>query len=485
MPDALYAAAPRDPAAWVARLSLAMTIDGADAAAASHLDILDPVSETLVAQAPIVDAAGAEQAVRAAHAAFPAWARTPWQDRRERLEAFAKALEEQQQTLSILLTCETGKPLRRALSEVLAGIDYVRTIAAQTLPDRDYIKAGGGVARLEHRPLGVVAAIAPWNGPVVLALAKIANALLAGDTLVLKPSPFTPLTALYMGQLARGHFPAGVFNVVAGDADVGVVLTSHPMVAKVSFTGSTATGRAIAAAAAPTLKRLTLELGGNDAAIVLPDADLDRATPFIFAIAFAGAGQFCAGIKRLYVHDAIHDEVRDRMVALAEATKVGAGWDAATDMGPVQNGAQYARIVGLLDDARQAGGRILTGGPLNHGPGFFLRPAIVEGLTHGARLVDEEQFGPALPLIRFSRPEDALAMANQDEYGLGGSVWTRDINAGVALARELEVGTAWINQHGAFSAALPMPFARQSGLGMDYAEFGIAEHSRAMLINAA
>jgi acyl-CoA reductase-like NAD-dependent aldehyde dehydrogenase len=485
MPDSLYAAAPRDPADWVARLSLAMTVNGVDAPVHSHLDILDPASEAIVARSPIADAAGAEQAVRAAHAAFPAWARTAWSERRERLEAFATTLEAHQQDLAILLTCETGKPLRRALSEVTAGIAYLRTIAAQTLPDRDYAKAGGGVARLEHRPLGVAAAIAPWNGPVVLALAKVANALLAGDTLVLKPSPFTPLTALYMGQLARAHFPPGVFNVVVGDADVGVVLTSHPMVAKVSFTGSTATGRAIAAAAAPTLKRLTLELGGNDAAIVLPDADLDRAVPFIFAIAFAGAGQFCAGIKRLYVHDSLHDEVRDRLIALAEATKVGSGWDASTDMGPVQNAAQYARIVGLLEDARQAGGRILTGGPLNQGPGFFLRPAIVEGLSHGTRLVDEEQFGPALPLIPFARAEEAVMMANQDQYGLGGSVWTRDIDAGVALARELEVGTAWINQHGAFTAALPMPFARQSGLGMDYAEFGVAEHSRAMLINVA
>ncbi|CAN5298627.1 aldehyde dehydrogenase family protein [soil metagenome] len=485
MSSALYAAAPPAPADWITGLDLAMTIGGLDGPPAGLLDVIDPATEQVVARSPVTDAAGAEQAILAAHAAFPDWSRTAWSARRALLEAFARKLESRQDPLSFLLTYETGKPLRNALSEVLAGVAYVRTIAAQVLPDRDYAKVGGGVARLEQRPLGVAAAIAPWNGPVVLALAKVANALLAGDTLVLKPSPFTPLTALYMGRLARELFPPGVFNVVIGDGEVGSVLTAHPLVAKVSFTGSTVTGRLIAAAAAPTLKRLTLELGGNDAAILMPDADLDHAVPFIFAIAFAGAGQFCAGIKRLYVHADLHDEVRDRLVALAEGTRVGSGWNADTTMGPVQNAAQYARIRDLIEDARQSGGRILTGGPIDNQPGFFLRPAIVEGLGHGARLVDEEQFGPALPIIPFSRSEDAVAMANRDEYGLGGSVWTRDLDAGVALARQLEVGTAWVNQHGAFSAALPMPFARQSGLGMDYAEFGVAEHSRMMLINPA
>jgi aldehyde dehydrogenase (NAD+) len=485
MTDAIYAAAPADPVGWTAGLALAMTVDGADAPPATLAPVLDPGTETVVAEAPVADAAGTERAIAAAHRAFPAWSRTPWETRRDRLLAYADALEARQQDLSVLLTVETGKPLRRAVAEVVAGIAYVRTIAAQVLPARDYAKAAGGTARLVHRPLGVAAAIAPWNGPVVLGLAKVANALLAGDTLVLKPSPFTPLTALLMGRIARDILPAGVLNVVTGDGDVGQVLTSHPLVAKVSFTGSTVTGRRIAAAAAPTLKRLTLELGGNDAAIVLPDADLDRAAPFIFAIAFAGAGQFCAAVKRLFVHREVYGALRDRLVGLAEATRVGSGWDIATDMGPVQNRAQYQRIIDLLADARHAGGRILTGGPLDRGPGLFLRPAIVEGVGPGTRLVDEEQFGPALPLIPFDTAEEALAMANQGEYGLGGSVWTRDIDAGVALAEQLEVGSAWVNQHGAFTASLPMPFARQSGLGMDYAEFGVAEHSRSMLINVA
>ncbi|MDE1145842.1 MAG: aldehyde dehydrogenase family protein [Azospirillaceae bacterium] len=484
MTDALYAAAPADPAAWVARLDLAMTVDGADAPAAGRAPVLDPASETVVATTPVADAAGTEAAIEAAHRAFPAWSRTSWEHRRDRLLAYADALEAAKQDLSILLTAETGKPLRRALSEVTVGIIYVRTIAGQVLPDRDYTKSSGGSARLVHRPLGVAAAIAPWNGPVVLGLAKVANALLAGDTLVMKPSPFTPLTALLMGRIGRNVFPAGVFNVVAGDGDVGQVLTSHPLVAKVSFTGSTITGRKIAVAAAPTLKRLTLELGGNDAAIVLPDADLDRTAAMVFGTAFAGAGQFCAAVKRLLVHRDVHDALRDRLVALAEGTSVGPGWDPAHHMGPVQNRAQYQRILDLTAEARAAGGRILSGGPID-GPGFFLRPAIIEGVGPGIRLVDEEQFGPALPLIAFDTTEEALALANQGDYGLGGSAWTRDIAAGVALAEQMDVGSAWINQHGAFSAELPMPFARQSGLGMDYAEWGVAEHSRAMLINVA
>lgn len=481
--DDIYARVPADMPAWLAGLNLQMTVDGCDADSPSRASVIHACNEQVIADYPQADIGHADGAVMAAVGAFPRWSKTDWAERRQMLEAFADRLFAERETLALIIASESGRPLRRALGEVLFSVDYVRIIAAQTLPDikldRQRVRA-----TLKHRPLGVVAAIAPWNAPVILAIAKIANALLAGDTMVLRPSPFTPLSALYLGQIGRNVFPAGVFNVITGAALVGAALTTHAQVAKISFTGSTATGKLIAAAAAPTLKRVTLELGGNDAAIVLPDADIGALVDAVHATALANAGHFCAGIKRLYVHERCYDEVRDAIVSKATGVTTGSCFDPATTMTPVQNRPQFDRIWSLIDDAVANGGQLACGGVRNSQGGLFIAPTIVENIGQGCRLVDEEQFGPALPIMAFTDEDLVIEQANHGTYGLGGSVWTRDMEKGVTLADRLEVGTAWINQHGAFTAALPMPFAKESGIGMDYAEYGVAEHSRAMLVNA-
>lgn len=480
---ALYAHAPTDAAAWIAACALEMTIDGADAPAAATASLTDPCTQRTIATCPQAELGHVDLAVAAAKRAFPGWAHTSWEHRRAALDRFAGLLVAEQDVLATILACESGRPLWRAWNEVAFAVRYVRIIAAVDLPPVRLDRPGLQV-EFSRRPLGVACAIAPWNGPVILALAKIANALLAGDTLVLRPSPFTPLSALFMGRLARAAFPPGVLNVITGDASVGAAMTTHPDVAKISFTGSTETGKRIAIAAAQTLKRVTLELGGNDAAIVLADADVDALVNTLFEVSLGNAGHFCAAVKRLYIHEAIYDDVRAALIEKAQAAVLGTSFDPAATMGPVQNRPQFDRIWALFDEAVANGGRVLTGGQRIDGPGLFIPPTLVEGIGHGVALVDEEQFGPVLPLMRFADEDSAIAMANDSIYGLGGSVWTADIDRGIAFANRLEVGTGWINQHGAFSAALPMPFAKQSGIGMDYAEYGVAEHSRAMLINA-
>ena len=478
-----YGDAPTDRGAWLRSLDLQMTIGGRPAQVPGRRTVVDPSTAKALVDCPEAEIADLDRAVAAAGIAFPDWAGSNWRDRRNALEHFADLVSSHVTPLSWIVACETGRPLRRAWSEVALTSDYLRIIAGCELPDRSFDRPGVR-ATLGHRPLGVIGAIAPWNAPVILAAAKIANALLTGNTLVLRPSPFTPLSALYLGRLGCEAFPPGVLNVITGDAAVSAALVAHPDVAKISFTGSTATGKRIAAAAAPTLKRLTLELGGNDASIVLPDADLDAVADTIFAISLGNCGHFCAAVKRLYVHEAVHDALCAALVARCESAVLGDGFDPATTMGPIQNRPQFDRIWELFDDAAAAGARIITGGRRSAGPGLFIPPTLVNGVGHGVRLVDEEQFGPVLPILRFHDPEDALRLANDSQYGLGGSVWTADLEAGTRLAQRLAVGTAWINQHGGFSAALPMAFAKQSGLGIDYAEFGLAEHSQRVLVNA-
>lgn len=480
--ETIYSEVPASVSGWIASLRLQQTIANRDVAA-DRREVVHPADGEVIAECPEAKVSDVDAAVDAARDAFPGWAALSWSARRERLEAFADALDRNRKALAFIIAAETGRPLRRAWTEVFFSVDYVRTIAAQELPETVYDRAGLR-ARLVHRPLGVVGAIAPWNAPVVLAVAKIANALLAGDTIVLRPAPQTPLSALFMGQLAREVFPAGVYNTITGDASVGAAMASHPGIAKISFTGSTGTGRLIAAAAAPTLKKLTLELGGNDAAIVLDDANPADVAACAYAISLQNAGQFCAAIKRLYVHEKLYGAVRDRLLMLMENAAAGSPFDAATTMAPLQSQAQLDRVKGFADDAA-ARGCTVHQQPFAAGTrGYFMAPALVEGAAAGMPLVDEEQFGPVLPIMPFTDEDAVLALANEGEYGLGGSVWSGDVDRAIALASRLESGSAWVNQHGAYNASLPLPFAKQSGLGMDYAHFGVLEHARAMLINA-
>jgi len=385
VPDDLYDRVPGDPREWLASLGLKMTIAGADAPGRERRAVLDPCTETAIATFPEADLGHLDRAVAVAKAAFPAWAAQSWQSRRDSLERFAQAIEGAQRDMALVLACESGRPLIWAWREINFAVHYLRILAALDLPTRDLSRPGLRV-EIKRKAIGVVGAIAPWNAPVVLAIAKIANALLVGDTMVLRPSPFTPLTALHLGQLGREIFPDGVFNVITGSAEIGAAMVSHPDIAMISFTGSTATGKAIAAAAAPTLKRLTLELGGNDAAIVLPDADVAAVAATVYGIALANCGHFCAAVKRLYVHDAIYGAVCEAIIALSERTVMGSSFDRAVTMGPLQNRPQFERVWGLFDEAVLHGGRVLTGGVRHDGPGLIIPPTLVGELAADVRL---------------------------------------------------------------------------------------------------
>jgi len=329
-------------------------------------------------------------------------------------------------------------------------------------------------AEVVRRPIGVVAAITPWNFPITLASWKIGPALLAGNTMVLKPSPFTPRSTLLMGEILAEVLPPGVLNVVSGGDELGRWMTSHPTPRKISFTGSVATGKHIAASAAPDLKRVTLELGGNDAAIVLDDADPAAITEKIFRGAFDNTGQVCSAIKRLYVPESLHDDVVDALAARVGAVRVGDGMDPASELGPVQNRPQFERVSGLVAEALAGGAKAATGGGPIDGPGYFFQPTVLTGAAEGTRIVDEEQFGPALPVISYRDVDEVVARANATMYGLSGSVWSADVDRAGAVAERLDCGTVWVNAHVALGPHQPFGGFKWSGVGVENGPWGLA-----------
>ena len=334
-----------------------------------------------------------------------------------------------------------------------------------------------------RRPVGVVAAITPWNFPLTLAFWKIAPALLAGNTLVLKPSPFTPLTTLKVAELLRDVMPAGVLNVVSGGDQLGAWMTGHPVPRKVSFTGSIETGKKVAMSAAPDLKRVTLELGGNDPAIVLDDADPAVVAKAIFAGAFNNNGQVCSAIKRVYVPEALYDQVVEGLVAQAGATKVGDGTEEGTKLGPINNAPQYERVKELVGDALSHGATAATGGHAMDGPGYFFEPTILTGLSDGTRIVDEEQFGPALPVISYRDVDDVVERANATHFGLSGSVWGTDGDRASEVAGRLECGTAWVNTHLALAPQQPFGGFKWSGIGVENGPWGLSEFTEVQVVH--
>ncbi|WP_340314939.1 aldehyde dehydrogenase family protein [Rhizorhabdus argentea] len=461
-----------------------LLINGRLVDGAGVMDVINPATEEVLASCPRASEAQLDQAVAAAKAAFPAWARTPIEERREAILRLAEAIHADAGPLARLLTQEQGKPLAEAEAEIAYSEAFIRQMATHELPVRVLEDNDNRRVEVQRRPLGVVGAIIPWNFPVLILAFKLPFALLAGNTLVVKPAPTTPLATLRIGALMADIFPAGVVNIVTDQNDLGARLTSHPDVAKISFTGSTETGRKVMAGAAASIKRLTLELGGNDAAIVLPDADPVKVAPGIFQGAFLNAGQVCLAIKRVYAHSDVYDALCAELARLAEEAVVDDGLKQGAQVGPLQNKAQYEKVKAFLDDARSTG-TIVTGGMVPDRPGFFVRPTIVRDIEDGARLVDEEQFGPVLPIIRFDDPEDALARANASSMGLGGSIWSNDRAAAYDLASRMEAGTVWINKHLDFGPTIPFGGAKQSGIGAEFAEEGFHEFTQIHVINEA
>ena len=461
-----------------------MLIDGKMVAGDATLDVVNPATETLAGTCSRASEAQLNQAVEAAQRAFPAWAATPIAERRAVLEKIADIAMANAQELGAILTSEQGKPLGDAVGEGFGFGVFTKHFASMDLPVEVLEDSEKRRVEVHRAPLGVVGAIIPWNFPLILVGFKLAPALLTGNTIVIKPAPTTPLATLRLAELIREVVPPGVINVIADANDLGSSLTAHPAIRKISFTGSTATGSKVMAGAAASVKRITLEMGGNDAGLVLPDVDPEEVAPKLFDAAFGNNGQVCIALKRLYVHDDIYDSVCEKLAGIAQSKKVGDGSKEGTQLGPLQNRQQYEKVQAIIADAAEKGS-IIAGGKASDGPGYFIEPTVVRDIAEGARLVDEEQFGPALPVIRYSDPEEALQRINRSTEGLGGSVWSNDLDAAQQLATRFESGTVWVNKHGELDPGIPFGGAKQSGLGTELGRAGVDEFTQRKVLNIA
>jgi acyl-CoA reductase-like NAD-dependent aldehyde dehydrogenase len=436
------------------------------------------------AQAPECSRAQLDAAMNAASLAFGPWRRDE-APRRQALLACAEAIKARLGELAPILTQEQGKPLAKANEELIGTAIWFQYTASLQIPVEVLQDDANVRIEVRRRPYGVVGAITPWNYPVMLAAWKIAPALLAGNTVVIKPSPFTPLSTLKLGEILRDALPAGVVNVISGGDALGAWITAHPAVRKISFTGSVATGKKVAASAAPDLKRVTLELGGNDAAIVLDDVDPEQVAEKLFWGAFTNSGQVCSAIKRLYVHERVAKPVTEAIAEVARSVKVGDGMQPDTQLGPVNNKMQFDRVCELLEDAKKAGAKVVTGGGARPGGGYFIEPTLVTGIAEGVRLVDEEQFGPALPILTYRDVDDAVERANATMYGLSGSVWSSNPERAAEIAGRLDTGTAWVNQHLAILPSTPFGGAKWSGIGVENGPWGLLGFTEIQTVNVA
>ncbi|CCE02377.1 aldehyde dehydrogenase family protein [Bradyrhizobium sp. STM 3809] len=459
-----------------------LLIGGALVPGDATMPVVNPATEDVLAQCPRASRGQLDQAVAAAKAAFPGWAATPIEERRRLIGKMADIIEANAGDLARVLTSEQGKPLADATGEVLGMAAFFRYLSSLELPMRVIESSGERQVEAYRRPLGVVGAIIPWNYPLLILGFKLPPALLAGNTLVVKPAPTTPLSTLKFAELVKDVLPAGVLNVIADANDLGDAMTGHPDIRKISFTGSTATGQKVMASAAQTLKRITLELGGNDAGIVLDDVDPKKVAPGIFEGAFQNSGQVCLAIKRLYVHENVYDDICNELVAIAKTTVVDDGSKQGTKLGPLQNKMQYEKVKVFLDDAHK-NGKVIAGGAAMDRPGYFIEPTIVRDIQEGSKLVDEEQFGPVLPVIKYSDPDDVIRRANGTSYGLGASVWSSDPKRAHEIATKIEAGTVWINKHLDMAPHIPFGGAKQSGIGTEFAEEGLAEFTQLQIIN--
>jgi aldehyde dehydrogenase (NAD+) len=459
-----------------------MTIGGKAVAGDGAFNVINPANESVIGQAPDCSRTQLDDAVAAARQAFPAWAATPLEKRREYLIALSKAIIENAEALGRLLTSEQGKPHTDAMQEA-AGMGML--LQAQTMLDIPVEVSENGPERIvetRHVPIGVVGAIAPWNFPLALAAFKIGPGLLAGNTMVLKPSPFTPLSTLKVGELSRDILPPGVLNIVSGGDSLGPWMTSHPGIDKVSFTGSTQTGRRVMESASATLKRVTLELGGNDAAIVLPDVDVAAIAEKLFWSAFGNNGQICIATKRMYVHEDIYDELAAALVNYAKTVQIGDGSEQGNRLGPINNRPQYERVLNLIADSKKQGYKLFTGGETIEKPGYFIPITLLDNPPEDSRIVREEQFGPVLPLLKFNDVDDVIARANNSDYGLGGSVWSGNEEAAITIAQRLATGTVFINQGQYLSPFAAFGGHKQSGLGSEGGVEGLLEYTNPQTI---
>jgi acyl-CoA reductase-like NAD-dependent aldehyde dehydrogenase len=460
-----------------------MIIHGRQVATDRVVEVLNPANGSVFATVARAGRGTIDEAVASARQAFPAWAAVPYSERVAIMRKIGDVLAGHADELGRIITTEQGKPIADAVGEVVQGSMLAAYLADNVSFEPVVYPSAAGSRIVEHRePLGVVAAITPWNYPLALLWVKMLPALIAGNTVIVKPAATTPLSTVRVVQILNELLPPGVLNVVCDDNDLGGEITSHPGVDKIAFTGSTATGSKVMASAAPSIKRVTLELGGNDPAIVLLDVDVADAAGRVYAAATMNAGQVCLAAKRIFVPSRIYDEFCDELVRHAKAEIVGDGLDPATTMGPIQNAMQYAKTQSYLEDAHRSG-TVIAGGAVIEGPGYFVEPTIVRDIPDNARLVREEQFCPVVPVLSYHDIDDVVARANSTEYGLGGTVWGRDLDRAFDVAQRIESGTVWINQHMAFDFGVSARGAKHSGLGGEFGEEGYEAFTQAYVIN--
>lgn len=448
--------------------------------------IYDPATGELIANAPQHTLSDLEEVLRRAAEAQPEWAASGHEERSRILHRAADAIDAHAEELAVLLSREQGKPLNgpNARFEVGACAAWLRANADFPTPGKVLVDDGETYAEMHYEPLGVVAAIGPWNWPMMISVWQLAAALRMGNTVVLKPSEYTPLSVLALVEVLNTEIPEGVLGIVCGDGQLGKALSEHPAVNKIMFTGSINTGRSIMAAAAQHLNPITLELGGNDPGIILDDVDPVAIAEGLFWGAFINTGQTCAALKRLYVPDELYEAVCESLVDIASQMPMGNGLDEANVLGPLQNKAQFEVVKNLVDQARDAGAKILLGGnPDDSQPGFFYPTTLVADIDPHAPLVVEEQFGPALPIVRYHDLEQAITWANELETGLGASVWSADRERAREVASRIQAGTVWINAHGAVDPRIPFGGIKSSGMGMEFGIEGLKNVAAPKVVN--
>ncbi len=467
------------------------TVNGELVGSDASFESINPATGETLGRVPVSTRSQVKAAIAAARAAQSGWAARPDAERKALMMRVAEVIHDNASYLSEWVTREQGKPLGgvgpdqvpgsrfelwgcEVWTQVPANLDLPVEVAFEDDTRRDEV---------HRKPFGVVAAIAPWNWPLLIAIWQIVPSIRVGNTVVIKPSEYTSIGTLELVRLISEVLPKGVVNTISGPGDVGSWLVGDPGIDKIMFTGSGPTGARIAEAAARNLVPTTMELGGNDAAIVLPDADPGSIAMGLFWGAFLNMGQTCACAKRLYVHESRFDETVGALKAIAEAVPMGNGMDDGVVMGPIQNKMQFDKVVSLVDSARREGATIVCGGRPTGGPGYFYPLTLVTGLADGARLVDEEQFGPVLPIIKYRDVDEAIASANRLDAGLGASVWSSDVEAARRVAGRIQAGTVWINQHGMIHPMVPFGGIKGSGYGVEFGVEGLKAVTRPQVIS--
>ncbi|KAK5092588.1 hypothetical protein LTR70_002023 [Exophiala xenobiotica] len=449
------------------------TIDGKLSSTQETRHGINPATGKPNAEVPVSTEQDVDAAVNAAKKAFKTWSKVPYAERQKALRDFADAIEKNVDDFAKLLTQEQGKPLMFAKAEASSAVTWIRTLSGFEVPEEIIEEDDTKKIIVRHTPLGVAVGIVPWNFPIQLACGKICPSVVTGNPIIIKPSPFTPYCDLKLGELAQQFFPPGVVQVLSGDDRLGPWLTAHPGPDKISFTGSTFTGKKVMESASKTLKRVTLELGGKDPTIVCPDVDIPTVAQKVATLAFLNSGQICLAIKRIYVHEDIYEPFLKAMVEFTKTLKVADGMEEGTFLGPVQNSMQYEKVKGFFSDIEKSGQTVAVGGVNEDKPGYFITPTLIDRPKEDSKLVTEEPFGPIVPVMTWKDEQEVIDRANATRMGLGASVWASNLDTANRIAMSLEAGSVWVNTHLELDPRAPFGGHKESGVGFEWSAAGL------------